>query len=161
MNRQNIEDKLKELHWESFGWAMICCGRNRHLATDALQTSYLKVLEGKARFKDKSSFKTWFFAVIRKTSIDMMKAKAFMKVNTTDIEKAAEAIVEPSEEMMRDRKSIERAIAQLSDKQRELMHLIFYQDLTLDDASKVMNVSRGTVRQHYHRAKTKLKNLLK
>ena len=29
---------------------MICCGRNRHLATDALQTSYLKVLEGKARF---------------------------------------------------------------------------------------------------------------
>lgn len=161
MNRQNIEDKLKELHGVSFGWAMICCGRNRHLATDALQTSYLKVLEGKARFKGKSSFKTWFFAIIRNTSIDMMKANAFLKVHTTDIENAAEMIVDSSTDKIRVSMSFDRALAQLSDKQRELMHLIFYQDLTLDEAAKLMNVSRGTVRQHYHRAKTKLKKLLK
>jgi RNA polymerase sigma-70 factor (ECF subfamily) len=34
-----------------------------------LQTVYLKILEGKARYRGEASLKTWLFAVIRKTAI--------------------------------------------------------------------------------------------
>ena len=60
--------RLERLHAESFGWAMCCCGRNQEAARDALQEVYLKVLEGKARYAGEGSFKTWLFAVIRRTA---------------------------------------------------------------------------------------------
>ena len=35
-------------------------------AEEVLQTVYLKIFEGNARFRGESSLKTWLFAVIRK-----------------------------------------------------------------------------------------------
>ena len=34
-----------------------------------MQTVYLKILEGRARYRGESNLKTWLFAVIRKTAI--------------------------------------------------------------------------------------------
>jgi RNA polymerase sigma-70 factor (ECF subfamily) len=40
------------------------------LAEDALQTAYLKILQGRARYNGRAAFKTWLFAVIRTTDAD-------------------------------------------------------------------------------------------
>ena len=37
------------------------------------------------------------------------------------------------------------------------MHLVFYQELSLQDASEVMGVSLGSVRTHYERGKRNLR----
>lgn len=161
MINQSIKDQLIELHNESYGWALMCCDRNKQVAIDVLQSSYLKVLEGKATFRDRASFKTWFFAVVRNTAIDMMKKEAKRNVNTTEVEMAIHLADAAKEGSTSDSKKLEKALTQLSNKQRELMHLLFYQGMTLDEASDVMNISGGTARQHYHRAKLKLKELLK
>ena len=63
-------DELERLHGASFGWAMSCCGHRREEAEDVLQTSYLKVLDGSARFAGGASFKTFLFAVIRRTAAE-------------------------------------------------------------------------------------------
>ena len=39
-------------------------------AEDVLQTSYLKILDGRARFGGRSSFKTFLFGVIRHTAAE-------------------------------------------------------------------------------------------
>ncbi len=61
---------IEQLHGESFGWALACCGWNRIEAKDVLQTAYLKVLDRRARFDGRSRLKTWLFAVIRRTAAD-------------------------------------------------------------------------------------------
>jgi RNA polymerase sigma-70 factor (ECF subfamily) len=56
-----LKAEIERLHAAGFAWAMACCGRNRERAEDVLQTSYLKVLDGKARFEGRSSFRTFLF----------------------------------------------------------------------------------------------------
>ena len=70
MDPTEAQRELEQLHSASFGWAMACCQRERELAEDVLQNAYLKVLDGRARFDGRAGFKTWFFAVIRRTAAD-------------------------------------------------------------------------------------------
>src|SRR5215470_9990435 len=70
MNDYELRAKLEKHHRESYGWALSCCARNPAEAENVLQAVYLKALEGKARFDGQSSFKTWLFAVIRRTAVD-------------------------------------------------------------------------------------------
>ena len=66
--RQQLEESLRDLHEASWGWALSCCHRQPQEADEVLQKTYLKVLEGKARFEGRSSFRTWLFGVIRRTA---------------------------------------------------------------------------------------------
>src|SRR5712664_1831260 len=69
MDLSELKAELEKLHGASFGWALSCCRRDRAEAEEVLQTVYLKILEGKARYRGESNLKTWLFAVIRKTAI--------------------------------------------------------------------------------------------
>src|SRR5256714_15517138 len=69
MDIPELKGELEKLHRASFGWALSCCHRDHAEAEEVLQTVYLKIFEGKARYRGEASLKTWLFAVIRKTAI--------------------------------------------------------------------------------------------
>src|SRR6266576_659790 len=69
MEIADFKAELERLNGCSFGWALSCCRRDATKAEEVLQTVYLKILEGKARYRGESNLKTWLFAVIRKTAI--------------------------------------------------------------------------------------------
>src|ERR1700704_2767555 len=68
MDEVELKRQLERAHADCFGWAMACCGRDRDDAEEGLQTVYLTVLDGRARYDGRSTFRTWLFGVIRRTA---------------------------------------------------------------------------------------------
>ena len=51
-------------------------------------------------------------------------------------------------------------LSRLSPRQRDLLHLVFYQELTIEEAAGVLHISIGSARTHYTRGKSRLRELL-
>jgi RNA polymerase sigma-70 factor (ECF subfamily) len=160
--RADVEAELERHHADCFAWAMACCGRDRTEAEDVLQMSYLKVLDGRAVFARRSSLKTWLFGVIRRTASEHRRWRALRRFRSG----ALAGRVDPSPDAataVADSESAARlvgALATLTARQREVLHLVFYQDLTISEAAGVLGVSIGTARTHYERGKQRLRELL-
>jgi RNA polymerase sigma-70 factor (ECF subfamily) len=53
-----------------------------------------------------------------------------------------------------------KALAVLSARQRQVLHLVFYQDLTIEEAAQILNLNLGTARTHFERGKRQLRKML-
>jgi RNA polymerase sigma factor (sigma-70 family) len=159
MEIAELKAELEKLHQASFGWALNCCRQNRVDAEEVLQTVYLKILQGKATYRGESQLRTWLFAVIRKTAISEWRKHVLRSLTITETDKPRS---QPERELERSemQQRFQHALAQLPGRQRETLHLVFYQDLSLSEAAEVMNISLGSARRHYERGKQHLREAL-
>src|SRR2546430_1221925 len=79
MSPADLTAKLEELHAAAFGWALSCCGWDRSAAEDVLQATYLKLLDGRARFDGRSTFRTFVFGVIARTAREARRRAALRR----------------------------------------------------------------------------------
>ena len=161
-NPQIDLEELAALHEQSFGWAMSQCGFDRAQAEEVLQNTYGAIVAGKARFGGRSSLKTWLFGVIKRQAQAERRRRA-IGLKLLDRLVHAEALGqrhEPELETAVSREFILAALGELSHRQRDVIELVFYRDLTVEEAAGVMGVSVGSARQHYARAKEKLARIL-
>jgi RNA polymerase sigma factor (sigma-70 family) len=165
MESDELKAVLEQHHRSSFGWAMACCRRDPSEAEEVLQIVYLKVLQGKARFNGTASFKTWLFAVIRKTASDQRRKSLLRALATLRVaQQGASTNLSEHPDDSTYRSEIQRmflcALARLPRRQREVLELVFYHDLNIQEAAAVMSVSLGSARTHYERGKKRLRQLL-
>lgn len=160
------EEELEQIHDAAFGWALSCCSGNQHDAEDVLQRSYIKLLSGKALYNGDASLKTWLFAVIRNTARyqarkKMLRFGILKMIGERDTEKV-QSQNDAEQNLLQDEKArmLMNALGCLSKRQQEILELVFYRDLTIEEAAKVVNVSLGTARVHYQRGKENLSQLL-
>jgi RNA polymerase sigma-70 factor (ECF subfamily) len=164
MDGVELRMQLEQVHPDCFGWAMSCCGHDRDDAEEVLQTVYLRVLDGHARYDARSSFRTWLFGVIRRTAASERR-KAWLRGLLLAREAggfASDAVVAPDAEVeLESRRDVLRhALDNLTARQREVLQLVFYHDLTVEEAAAVMRVRVGSARTHYARGKANLAAML-
>ncbi len=164
MNEVELRHELARVHADSFGWAMSCCGRNSDDAEEVLQTVYLSVLDGHARFDGRSTFRTWLFGVIRRTAASERRKAwlhgVLLERNAGDMR--PDPGESPDARLDGDKRSsdLRHALADLAARQREVLQLVFYHELTVEEAATVMGVSVGSARTHYARGKARLAAML-
>ncbi len=150
--------ELETLHGRSFAWCLVCCRGDRSEAEEVLQTVYLKILDGRARHAGRGELKPWLFAVIRRTAADRRRRAALSRLwfqpGMDELEEVAGA-ADPEDDAMRGERArrIRAVLDGLSRRQRQVLELVFYHDLSLRDAAGVLSLTVGAVRRHYHRGK--------
>jgi RNA polymerase sigma-70 factor (ECF subfamily) len=160
-----LRREIEALHPACFGWAMCCCRFRRQDAEDVLQTAYLKVLEGRARFDGRSSLRTWLFGVIRQTA-NAQRYQQWVRDELLERWIRHEPGATPQEDLEQRLCTTERsrvlldAVKRLPRRQREVLHLVFYQDLTVEESAQALGISLGSARTHFDRGKRKLRDLL-
>jgi RNA polymerase sigma factor (sigma-70 family) len=160
MQRAEMEREIEQLHPASYGWALSCCRRNREEAEEVLQNVYLRILEGKARFDGRSSLKTWLFAVIRRAAASQARGQTLHALLTAKwARRELDPVMERPDaaaENSQTSASLMDALRKLARRQREVLELVFYHDMTIEEAAAAMQVSIGSARVHYQRGKKHL-----
>lgn len=126
-----------------------------------LQTSYLKVLDGSARFAGAASFKTFLFAVIRRTAAERRRRELLrgrLLARWWRLEPTAGA--PPGLEMSARAAALLTALGRLPRRQQEVLRLVFQHDLAVAEAAQVLGIGVGSARLHYERGKRRLRALL-
>lgn len=157
----HMRRQLAALHEEAWRWSLACCNHDREQSMEVLHDVYLKILEGRATFGGRSTFKTWLFGVIRMTARNHRRKVRFTSLFFLPLEDGASATTDPHPHAGTGcRKVIEKALADLSHRQSEIARLVFFHDLKIEEAATVQGISVGSARQHYARAKDRLRAIL-
>lgn len=156
MNREELEAALEKHHGASFAWALSCCRREREEAEDVLQESYLKILDGRARFAGGSSFKTFLFGVVRRTAAEHRRRTWLRRLRLAAFSRSAPMAVPPAGLEAR-LSRLPVALASLAARQREVLELVFGHGMTIEEAARALGISVGSARVHYDRGKKRLR----
>jgi RNA polymerase sigma-70 factor (ECF subfamily) len=165
MDRSDLARALELLHAECWGWALACCGRDREIAEEALQSAYVRVLSARAQWGGRSSIKTWVFGVIRLVAMEELRRRRVRRTRDVEAETAID-VADPApgpdvvSEWSERSAALVVALDRLSARQREVLQLVFYHGMTVEEAAAVMRVSLGSARTHYDRGKKALAQLL-
>lgn len=161
MATEAIRPLLEELLPASLGWAVACAAGDRDEAEVVLQTACLLALEGRARWGRASSFKTWFFGVIRNVSASRRRRhrfERFLFVHPLTDDAADRVATDPPD--CETARVVRQALQRLSPRQREVLHLVFYEGMAIEEAARGLGLRLGTARTHYERGKARLRRAL-
>ena len=158
----DLASQVEALHADAFVWAVACCNGDREEAEDVLQTTYLKIADGRATFGGRSSFKTWLFGVVRNTARERSRRRTSRRLLLVKYQPEVSEQTSADEALANAQMAsrLRTALDGLSDRQREVLELVFYHDMTVEEASAVMEISVGSARTHYHRGKEAMRKRL-
>lgn len=160
-----LTTRIQALHPQCFGWALACCDNRRDDAEDVLQDVYAGVLDQRLRFEGLSSLKTWLFGVIRQKARSRLRRERLRELlgirHVARIDTPTPASLPDDDAVAAERRDMtRRALALLPQRQREVILLVFYHGLSIEESARAMDVSLGSARTHYDRGKKRLASLL-
>lgn len=145
-----------------FTYIYLCVNKNRDIAEDILQDTFLKAFKYKDKYNSQlSSEKTWILAIARNLVTDYYKSK--YKYKHEDLDKAED--LGHSEDINIENelvyKEILKALESLSDKDKELIILRYVNELEIKEIADILNIKYDNVKVSINRALNKLRELIK
>ena len=134
-----------------------------HAAEDIAIDAFSDLVVNKHRYKFKVTLKTYLFMLGRNRALNYIKHRKvinFVELTEADNISAEQETLE--EIILEDERKriVNNALNSLQDDMRVVVHLIYFEDLTYDEAAKVMKKNRKQVDNLLYRAKKELRIIL-
>ena len=149
--------------------------RDRELAEDLAQETFIKVLNALDRYDPKYKFSSWIFKIAHNTAIDQLRKKepetlsleGSPHTRSVDEASASAIAVASEEETPEDYTSsrqvgdeIEKALGGLRPEYRTAIVLWHVEGRPYEEIAEVMDLPLGTVKTYIHRARKELRERL-
>lgn len=135
--------------------------RDPHLAEDAVQEALIKVYQNASSFKGDSKVNTWLYRVVTNTCIDLLRKSEKYSYDTNLDVIGSEAVAVTSEvELKIQNSDLYEALETIPTDQKIAIVLVNIEGYSVDEASKILQVSPGTVKSRCARGRAELKALL-
>lgn len=134
---------------------------DHHMAEDLCQDIFVKGWVKLRKLQDPSAFPGWMSMLARRTCLNAIE-KRNSRMELGEDEAVFENI-NPSfpESYDPSRRILEEAIARLPIRDRELITLCYFQELSSAEVAEVLGIPSTSVRVYLHRARKSLKEILK
>lgn len=131
-------------------------------AEDLAEDVFVELLVHPERFEQKSSLKTYLFAIARNKAVDWLrKHKRMQLVPIEDAGEIADLMtLEESVAKSEQEKRLSDALNGIKEEYRTALHLVYLEDMSYDDAGKIMKKNRKQVENLVFRGKKALRALL-
>jgi RNA polymerase sigma factor (sigma-70 family) len=132
-------------------------------ADDALQNTFINAWRSIGNFRSDSSLYTWLYIIATNEALTLInKRKKNSAVSFDDLENHFAESHEGNTYFDGDEAQIklQNAIMKLPEKQRIVFNLKYFDEMTYEDMSKVLETSEGALKASYHHAVKKIEKIL-
>lgn len=135
--------------------------KNRDMAEELTQETFVKLAVKKPRFFGRSSFKGWLYTIGHNLAIDVIRSRK----DTVYLDDIAEFAVsaEDTEKLClkgEDTKALLRGMCNLKSEHAQALRLVYFEQFTVTEAARIMKRSRHAFENLLSRAKASLKREL-
>ncbi|MFC5590852.1 RNA polymerase sigma factor [Sporosarcina soli] len=137
--------------------------KNPHDAQDLVQEAFIKVYEQLGKYDQTGSFSSWLYRVAINHCMDEFRKKRY-KMKQIEIEEGTMICADTPELLFfknEESRRLERLIATLPEDERVIILLRYVNELSYQEIGDLVDVSLATVRNKLHRAKKKLREIVK
>lgn len=121
--------------------------KNEADAEDVLQEVFCKYFQNNMDFKSEEHKKAWLIKVTINCSKKLFRSAWYRKTVQLD----------DSIEYTDEEKEVYYSVLELPLKYRTVIHLHYYEDMSIADISKALNIKESTIKSQLHRAKNLLR----
>lgn len=150
---------LLSAHQERLYWQVRRLVNDHDDANDVLQNALVKVFRNIGQFERKSGLYTWLYRIVINealTFLNQRKRHSSTSIDDANINLAnrlrADSFFDGDEAQIR----LQQALQTLPDRQREVFNLRYYDEMSYEDMSQLLNISVGALKASFHHAVKKV-----
>ena len=129
--------------------------QDKTMAEDVQIEVFTQVWKGAGTFRGQSQVKTWIFGIARNLTLNELR-KRKNNLNIDDFPQLSDPN-QPKVETNDQCRFIKQAMAKISSKHREILDLVFFQEMRYEEIATILKISVNTVKTRVFYAKEALK----
>ncbi|MEN2414423.1 RNA polymerase sigma factor [Flavobacterium mesophilum] len=140
--------------------------KNREEAEEAAQDTFIKTFNSLSKFKGDSKFSTWIYKISYNTCLDRLK-KNKKEDNNISIDEFSSHLIKTMDNALsalvdtERKQAIQKCLNLLPSDDNFLLTLFYFEDQSLEEIGKIMNINANNVKVKLFRSRQKLATILK
>lgn len=150
--RQSLEVLIERYQKSLYTAAFHIC-KNVDDANDVVQDTFIQYYASKKQFQDEEHLKAWLLRVAINRAKDL--CRSFWRRNKVSMEEYEETV--PFEDQ--EDRTLFHMVMGLPEKYRIVIHLHYYEDLSVKSISEILRISEGSVKMRLSRGRSFLRDI--
>ncbi len=160
-DKDAFTDLIRE-YWDGLALYLSKFVESFAVAEEIAEEAFLKIYVDKPKFSEKSTFKTWLYAIGRNTANHYVRKKSNLsEPSIDDFYDISDGDDIEKRHIRSDQKRIvHQAMEKLNDEYRKVLYLVYFEGFNTSETADIMKKSERQVYNLVYRSKEKLRQIL-